>query len=209
MSQGVAATAIVLAGGRSSRFGSDKLTADVRGEPMLLRAIRAVGEVCAEVLVVAPTPGLPIDLARQDGLLVIRDASPFEGPLVALVHVAPVASHDRLLLVGGDMPELQPLLLRRLLDWPEGRGGACLVVDGEPRSLPAGLERGATSARAAALIDAGERSLRALIAALAVEQIPEAGWRTLDPDGRSLIDIDHPDDLRRLVWHPSGERTPG
>ena len=196
MSDLLAATAIVLAGGRASRFGSDKLTADVHGEPLLRYAIRAVAEVCEDVLVVGPPTGLSAELPRLDGLSVVLDAAPYRGPLVALAAAAPVARHDRLLLVGGDMPELQAPLLRRLLAWPQGREGACLVDGGEPRPLPAGLDRRATVELAKALLDAGERSLKALIAALPMERIPEIEWRTLDPDARSLRDIDRPEDLR-------------
>ncbi len=126
----VAATAIVLAGGRSSRFGSDKLAADLDGEPLLVRAVRAVAEVCLEVLVVSPPGGLSAELPALEGVSLLRDVSPFEGPLVALAMAAPAASHDRLLLVGGDMPELQPPLLRRLLAWPDGRwkAPACFLL---------------------------------------------------------------------------------
>jgi molybdopterin-guanine dinucleotide biosynthesis protein A len=195
MSERVAATAIVLAGGRARRFGSDKLTADVHGEPLLMRAIGAVTEVCAEVLVVGPPSGLSIELPAQDGLTALLDQAPFEGPLAALVHAAAAAEHQRLIVVGGDMPNLQMPLLRRLLVWPEGRYGACLVADGELRPLPAGLARPAIVERGQALLDAGERSLRALVAALDVERIGEPEWRAVDPEALSLRDIDRPEDL--------------
>ena len=194
----LAATAIVLAGGRSSRFGSDKLTVDVGGEPLLHRAIRAVAGICSEVLVVGPSTGLSTDLPARDEVSVILDAAPFPGPLMALAGAAPAASHDRLLLVGGDMPELQATLLRRLLAWPRGREGACLLLAGEAQPMPAGLDREATILWAGGLIAAGERSLRSLMAILDVECLPEPEWRPLDRGARSLRDIDHPEDLRLL-----------
>jgi molybdenum cofactor cytidylyltransferase len=43
---------IVLAGGGSSRFGSDKLRAAYRGRPLLHHAIARVSEVCRDVVVV-------------------------------------------------------------------------------------------------------------------------------------------------------------
>jgi molybdopterin-guanine dinucleotide biosynthesis protein A len=205
----VPATAIVLAGGRSSRFGSDKLTADVAGEPLLLRATRAVAEVCLQVLVVGPPGGLTGELPPLEGVSALLDASPFEGPLVALARAAPAASHDRLLLVGGDMPGLQPSLLLRLLAWQEGREGACLLLDGQPQPMPVGLDRQATILRAGSLLAAGDRSLRSLIAALHVERLPESGWRLLDPDARSLRDIDRPEDIEDLMRGQSEDPTLG
>jgi molybdopterin-guanine dinucleotide biosynthesis protein A len=194
MSEPMAATAIVLAGGRASRFGSDKLTADVGGEPLLLRAIRAVADVCEDVLVVGPPTGLSVEVPALTP--VVLDATPFEGPLVALARAAPVASQSRLLLVGGDMPELQAPLLRRLLAWPEAREGACLVDGGVDRPLPVGLARQAAAEHARALVDAGERSLRALLEALDLERVLEPEWRALDPDARSFRDVDRPADLK-------------
>jgi molybdopterin-guanine dinucleotide biosynthesis protein A len=46
------------------------------------------------------------------------------------------------------------------------------------------------------LLAAGERRLRGLVDALATTVIAEASWRALDPEGRSLRDVDTPDDLR-------------
>ena len=40
--------AIVLAGGRSSRFGRDKLAESIDGRPLLDRAVEAVGVTCTE-----------------------------------------------------------------------------------------------------------------------------------------------------------------
>ncbi|HSW43930.1 MAG TPA: NTP transferase domain-containing protein, partial [Patescibacteria group bacterium] len=53
-------TGIVLAGGRSTRFGEDKLVAEVGGRPLLHLAIDAVATAVDEVVVVvgadAPAP---------------------------------------------------------------------------------------------------------------------------------------------------------
>lgn len=191
------ATAIVLAGGRSSRFGSDKLAAGLDGVPLLHHAVRGAATICGEVLVAGPPGGLTITLPPDLALppTILRDAEPQAGPLVALGLAARTATYERLLLVGGDMPDLVPAILRRLLAWPAGRAGACLVADGWPRPLPLGLERDAVRHAGAELVAAGERSLRTLVGRLDMERIPESEWRELDPDARSLRDIDRPEDL--------------
>ena len=193
-----AVTAIVLAGGRSARFGSDKLAADVDGVPLLHRAIRAASAVSAEVVVVGAPTGLPVELPSiaDVPMRLVRDPERYQGPLAALAHAAAVVAHDRLLLIGGDMPDLQESVLRRLTRWAPGLDGACLVADGWDRPLPLGLAREAAATRAAQLIGDGRQSLRALIASLDLERVPEDEWRALDPEGRSLRDIDRPDDLR-------------
>src|SRR5213592_1175895 len=51
---------IVLAGGSSTRFGSDKLRAPYRGRPLLHHAIAAVAAVSGDVVVVmGPAAGRP------------------------------------------------------------------------------------------------------------------------------------------------------
>lgn len=191
------ATAIVLAGGRSRRFGAEKMAADLDGVPLLHHAIRAAAGVCDEVLVVGAPSGLPVELPH--GLasvpVVVLDIDAYQGPLVALIDAAASAARERLLLVGGDMPDLVPAVLRRLLTWQAGQEGACLVSGDWVQPFPMGLDRVAALARGTELVEAEERSLRSLIAALAMERLPEAEWLALDPDALSLHDIDRPEDL--------------
>lgn len=189
------ASAIVLAGGRSSRFGSNKLAADLDGVPLLHHAIRAVADVCAEVLVVGAPTGLSVEPPDGTASTVVLDGDAYQGPLVAFVHAASAASHDLLLLVAGDMPHLEPAVLRRLLAGAHPHQGACLVADGQPQPFPMAVERAALLAHGRELVGAGQRRLRALIERLDPERIPEAEWRALDPDGRTLRDIDRPEDL--------------
>jgi molybdopterin-guanine dinucleotide biosynthesis protein A len=188
----------VLAGGRSSRFGAEKMAADVEGQPLLHHAVRAAASVCDEVLVVGAPGGLPVDL--PDGLaqvpVVVLDVERHEGPLIALVHAAGVATQDRVLLIAGDMPDLQPPILERVLTWGEGSDGACLMVDGWPQPFPMGLDRATAIASGTDLIASGERSLRRLMAVLSVERVPQEQWEILDPTGQSLRDVDRPEDIR-------------
>ncbi|HXG40949.1 MAG TPA: NTP transferase domain-containing protein, partial [Candidatus Limnocylindrales bacterium] len=58
------ATGIVLAGGRSSRFGRDKLAERLDDRPLLAHVVERVARACREVLVVVPpggrTAGAPV-----------------------------------------------------------------------------------------------------------------------------------------------------
>ena len=69
---------VILAGGRSSRFGRDKLAEPVDGRPLLRHAIDAVRPIATEIVVVAApdaTPDVPADVR------VVHDPVAFEGPL--------------------------------------------------------------------------------------------------------------------------------
>jgi molybdopterin-guanine dinucleotide biosynthesis protein A len=198
MDQPVAASAIVLAGGRSSRFGSDKLALRLGGEPLVHHAIRAVAQVATEVVVVAGSRGPDLALTDVPVRLHVVVEREGQGPLAALARGAEASNHRHLLLVGGDMPLLEPRLLRRLLAWPEGLAGAALELAGRAEPLPLGLDREVMSRPLLDLLENGQRSLRALIQRLRIECLAEAEWRTLDPGGRSTMDVDRPEDLARI-----------
>jgi molybdopterin-guanine dinucleotide biosynthesis protein A len=192
---------IVLAGGRSSRFGSDKLVMPIDGVPLLHHALAAIAQACSEVIVVAGPAGLATASLRDPPnlpmpLVLVRDPVPFPGPLAALITAARQASGERLLLVAGDMPTLVPAVLRRLSAWSSGHVGARLDTgEGPLQPIPIGLDRQAILRAAPALIAGGSRSLRAMLPLLDLELVPETEWRVLDPEATSLRDIDRLGDV--------------
>ncbi|MEA2623328.1 MAG: hypothetical protein QOH61_2238 [Chloroflexota bacterium] len=210
------ASGIVLAGGRSSRFGRDKLAEPVDGMPLLHASVRAMAVASAEVVVVTPPAGLGTFLPRglPTPLREIPDAQPYAGPLAGLLSGLRAATRDLVLVAGGDMPSLDPAVLRLMLRRMGDRSatasgsdrragywaaqGVALESDGRPQRLPLVLERGAAISAASDLLASGERSLGALVAALDIAVIPEAAWRELDPDGATLRDVDRPSDLAAI-----------
>jgi molybdenum cofactor guanylyltransferase len=107
----------VLAGGRSSRFGSDKAMAELGGQTLLARAVDALSGFCEHVVVVgretAPAPTLP-DWPR-----------PGMGPLAgiaAALHLARDEDYAAVLTCGVDSAQLPEDLLDRL-----GQPPACLA----------------------------------------------------------------------------------
>ena len=75
-------TGLVLAGGRSSRFGRNKLAEPIDGRPLLWHAIDAVRPLVDEVLVVAAPDSEPI---LPPDVRIVRDRVAFEGPLTGLL----------------------------------------------------------------------------------------------------------------------------
>jgi molybdopterin-guanine dinucleotide biosynthesis protein A len=103
---------VVLAGGRSTRMGSDKARLVVAGTPLWRRQMRVLEAIGAQ----------PVSLglrARQRGpsgkLKVIRDTAAHAGPLGGL-HAALESSSTRWLAVlAVDMPHVDPAWFARLL----------------------------------------------------------------------------------------------
>jgi molybdopterin-guanine dinucleotide biosynthesis protein A len=185
---------IVLAGGRSSRFGRDKLAATIDGRPVLQHAIEAVRDV-VDVVVVVLAPGdervLPV------GVEVTHDVAAFDGPLAGLAAglAALPDDVDRALVTGGDMPRMAgPVLALLLATLAEDPAVAAAILD-EGGPMPMAVRPAAAGRLAADLLARGERRLRALPEHLDATVIDGATWRSLDPRGGTLLDIDEPADL--------------
>jgi molybdopterin-guanine dinucleotide biosynthesis protein A len=160
---------------------------------LLEHAIAAARAVATEIVVVAPVDRTP---AVPDGVVVVHDARPFEGPLAGLAAGLRAATADHVLAIGGDMPSLVPAVADALVDeLRSGASAAVLEQARKARPLPMALVRDDAVAAAADLLASGERRLRALSDALEAVVIPEPAWRAFDPDGRSVVDIDTPGDL--------------
>lgn len=196
-----AVSGIVLAGGRSSRFGSDKLIARVAGERLLDRSVAALASLVTEIVVVSE-PGATRELPRSVPvpLRLVSDPEPFGGPLVGLLAGLEAAAEPLVLVLGGDMPSAVPAVLRLLvarLASDETRAAVVLEALGRQVPLPLAVRTGAATDAARRLLGDGERRLRAILERLATATIAEGEWRPLDPTAETLLDVDEPGDLRR------------
>lgn len=100
---------VVLAGGQSSRFGSDKALAELGGRTLLLRAVDALSGWCEQVVIagreIGPAPCIP-DWPH-----------PGMGPLAGIaagLHYAQDMDFESVLTCGVDAPDLPKGLLELL-----------------------------------------------------------------------------------------------
>ena len=190
----LAVSAIVLAGGRSARFGRDKLVEPIGDRPLLHLAVGAVAAVAGDVLVVAPPD---VDPPVPAGVRVVHDASPYEGPLAGCLTGLIAAREPLVLVVGGDMPSLEPAVLALLVRALATSSSDATVLEqrGRRQQLPFAVRTGSGTEVARWLLAQGERRLGALIERVTVRSLSEAEWRPLDPEARTLLDVDEPGDL--------------
>ena len=191
-----AATGVVLAGGRSTRFGRDKLQEQLHGEPLLHHAVGRLAQVCASVIVViapdVPEPAMPEGVAIR----LVRDEVADEGPLRGATAGLRAAKTEWAVLAGGDMPDLNPPVLEEMLRTArQAQTSVALSHAGRARPLPIVLLRRPALEAAQRLLSAGRRSLRELLEAVPLTVLAEREWTALDPERRTLGDIDEPSDL--------------
>ncbi len=104
---------VVLAGGQSTRFGSDKALAELGGRTLLARAVDALGGFCEYVVVagreMAPAPCIPDWPGRGMG--------PLAG-IAAGLHLAQDQNYESVLTCGVDSVDLPDNLLEILSPAP-------------------------------------------------------------------------------------------
>jgi molybdopterin-guanine dinucleotide biosynthesis protein A len=182
----------VLAGGRSRRFGADKLAADLRGRPLLDSALEAALDSAERVVVVGPD-----ERTWPDRVVVVREEPAYSGPFAAVVAgAAALASHDcdpatPVLVLAGDLVDPGPLVHALLAALAADTSlDAAVAVDAEGHRQPL-----LAAYRLAALQTAGGRGdptdqpARSLLSNLTVREIPDPANATRD--------VDTPADLAR------------
>jgi len=103
-------TGVVLAGGRSSRFGSNKALALLHGKPLIKHVADTVASIFNDCLVVTNTP-------EQYGFLnmpMVRDRYENMGPLAGIHAALLQITTPRAFVVACDMPYLSPELIQYL-----------------------------------------------------------------------------------------------
>ena len=190
-------TAIIMAGGDSSRMGSDKASL-LLGEQTLLQRVAAVlHPIFAEVLV-------SVRRHRQDIRLpqvcdIVPDAGPMAGLCAALAHVASKksATSPWIFVVATDMPFIQTALIERLAQARTGFQAVVPIVSGHPQALAAFYSTSALDTLQAILVSDGKHSLRAALEHLNVCYVDESLLKDSDSDLRSFMDLDTPQELNK------------
>ncbi len=178
--------AVVLAGGRARRFGSDKVVAEVDDRSLLDIAVDAVSSL-REIAVVGPERPLRSPRAVHW----TREVPEFGGPVAGLaagLRVLP-DDGDAVLLLAADLPRAEQLVAR-LLDVPVPRDAVVVSDAGGAAQWTASLLH--TPPLQEALVAAGDpdgSSLHRLFDSLHWDPVTV-------PDGATW-DVDTPEDLRR------------
>jgi molybdenum cofactor cytidylyltransferase len=207
------AYAVVLAAGRGSRFGGDKLLVPWHGQPLLAHTVAAVrGAVDAGALaggcVVAPAGHTRLQqLARDAGFTPIENPAPAEGLAGSLrlgigwlEKVAPADTPAAAVICLGDQPLVRPPVVARLVaTWGGGRVAAVRPRYGGAPDEPGHPTLVDRSLWPLAAHLAGDSGFGPVLAACGVTV------ETVDVPGINP-DVDTPADLARL--QPDDDRRP-
>lgn len=189
--------AILLAGGASSRFGSDKATVPFRGTTLVAWQVTQLLAVFARVLVVAKDPER-LGLRAETRVRLVGEEHPTHAALIGIVTGLRASDRAMNYVVGVDMPGTVPAVIHALYARMRGRE-ASLRTDEAGRVQALG---GFYSRRALPVLErhvAAERfRLTEVLAELDVARVSYGELRAMDPEGRSFWNVNTVDDLVAL-----------
>lgn len=107
-------SAVILAGGKSSRMGRDKAWLEIDGQPLLARQIQIVRE--ARAVEVFISGRAEVDYAPFE-LPVLLDAGVDQGPLAGIERALSVCTSSHLLVLAVDLPRMSAAYLQRLMEY--------------------------------------------------------------------------------------------
>ncbi|HIK44106.1 MAG TPA: molybdenum cofactor guanylyltransferase [Leptolyngbyaceae cyanobacterium M65_K2018_010] len=188
-------TALVLAGGYSSRMGTDKALLQWQGKPLLQRVCEVAVQCSDRVAILTPWPErYQSALGESNGYDWLAETQPGAGPLVALAQGLEQVSTAWILLLACDMPRLRPDILhlwRQKLDSLPATTLALVPRQSEGWDPLCGFYRRSAQAALAAFIQAGGRSFQHWLAQTAAQAIDLA---PTDPATSMLWNCNTPED---------------
>ena len=194
-------SAFVLAGGKSSRMGSDKAFLELNGSTLLARTLRLAKAVTKNLSIVGTREKFE-SIERELQVPVIEDVYRGQGPLAG-IHAALRGTHTELnLVISVDMPFLES----RFLEFLVTQARSCDAVVTVPRANGSfqplcAIYRPQFREVAQRALDQGNNKIGALFSAseVSVRIIEEDEIRKLAFDPAMFHNLNTPEDLRRAA----------
>ncbi len=183
----------VLAGGRSKRMGRDKAFLPVGERRVIDRVLSRVEALSDDLFINTNRP----EQYRQFGLPLVADIYPHKAALGGIYTAIRAARYPAVLVVGCDMPFLNPGLLAYLMRLaPTADIVTPLVEAGQPETLHAVYGKNCLPAIEAQL-QADNLRILGFFAEVTVRYVDRAEVARFDPDFHSFINLNTPQDWRQ------------
>ncbi|HVF50317.1 MAG TPA: molybdenum cofactor guanylyltransferase [Pyrinomonadaceae bacterium] len=201
------AEGFILAGGASSRMGTDKARLRLGAQTFVERIAHALASATRRVSVVSAKPD-----ASEWGLPVVADIYAGAGALGGIHAALSACAAEWAVLVSCDLPFVTGELLTRLVAF--GAAGvqefdavAPLQTDGRPQPLCTLYRRERCLARAGALLQAGERRPRVLLREVRTRWVLPEELNDLSGAGLFFLNVNTPEDYARARALAANEAT--
>jgi molybdopterin-guanine dinucleotide biosynthesis protein A len=188
-------TGVILAGGLSSRFGSDKALAPLRGKFLIQHVKETLTAIFSDCLLITNTPkqyrflNLPMITDRYQGM------GPLAGIHAALLHTA----NPMIFVLGCDMPEVPPELITLLCSFAQEEKFEAVIpwLETGPEPL-CGLYRKTALETIELQLKNNKPQISELLGKLAVRKVKEEEIKRVTGSLDVFYNVNRKQDLDRL-----------
>lgn len=186
-------TGVVLAGGKSSRFGTNKALIEIQGKRIIDLVLDVIGQAFSEILLVTNTPDqyayLGIDMVED----IVKGIGPLGGIYTGLRHMGGVNGF----FVACDMPFLNASLIRQMTNVCLGFDVTIPKVYGRFHTLHAIYHKNCLP-HIENLIEQGDYKITHFFGEVKVHYITEKDMQHFDPGFLCLLNINTREDFEKF-----------
>ncbi len=189
---------IILAGGKSIRFGHDKILEKINNTSLLDQVISQVEKISKDIIIVTANERAFTQLADRKNIRIVNDIIPGMGSLGGIYTGLVESKTHYNLVVAADMPFLNGSLLRYMINVAEGYDFTLPHVNNWYEPLHAIYSKNCTGP-AKAMFDQGKKVIVELFKYVKVRYVEAEEIDRFDPQHLSFFNINTPQDMERAL----------
>ena len=187
-------TGIILSGGENRRMATNKAFLKIGGEFLIERILQVFKGLFNEIIIVTNTPELYISY----DVILVDDLIKKRGPIAGLYSGLLNSRNNYNFVVACDMPFLNRSLISFMMGFIKGNDIVVTRYNGLVEPLHAIYSKSCLPVIESCL-NKNDSGLRDLLGVCKVRYIEENEISKIDPEMRSFININTPDDLNLVV----------
>ncbi len=195
---------VILAGGRSSRLGVDKSLLQIGKRTMLEHVMECISDTVDEILIVARDEEQGKEIISKIGEIDLAyDSILGYGPVAGILAGLQKARYERVVVLAGDMPFINPNVIVHLFSMVKGYEAVVPKwSDGNIEPLHAVYNREKMARACEKAIGEGKGNILAPLSTLRAYYIPIEEIKKTDPELRTFVNINTANDLEaaRLLF---------
>ncbi len=187
-------TGIILAGGFSSRFGTNKALAKIGSRKLIEHIIFRIEPLFKELIIVTNDPLDYVDLGKT----IVTDIVPHQGPLGGIYTGLFFSRYEYAFVVACDMPFINPQFVQFLIDNAPGNDVVVPTFDGKFEPLHAVYGKRCLG-HMKRLLEQNRRQVMAVFKHVKTLKVSEEQIKKFDPEMRCFFNINTLDDWERAL----------
>ena len=187
-------TGIILAGGKSSRFGSNKALAKFNGTPLIERATVALGRIFKNLMIITNSP-LEYSYLK---IPLYQDIVKGLGPVGGIYTGLDALDGDWAFFCACDMPFINEDLVRYIAEVRDGFDAVVPRVDWKIEPLHALYNKSCLPAIKELIYKKEYQTIKAFNS-INVRFVEEEEIKTCDPQLKAFLNVNKQDELEKIV----------